>query len=438
VTWFAILALLARTYSMREFGALAVSRAIIAFGLGAAAFGLNTIGLADVAGSSHKVDPWPIIWRQLCAAVATAAVIDLVSLATPGELRWLLLAQTPAILLVPFTLDWVSQARGRFDFVLIARLGNMGLVFLVTLYVVRVHASLASVGWAISGGALVAATILFGLTRKDLNHSAVVTQPVSFRRGLGAWLPSLMSQGYYNADRLLMGALSGLTSAAVYEAASRLMQAATLPNSALALPYFANFSAARKQNGWNWLEAHNRWLRWQSICSLTIVGVSPFVLSIAVTALFGHRYAAASTPAYILLAAASVIWLGAPFSTPLIALGETSRLLRATFVALILNLTMNGVLIPIYGPTGAAVATLMAELAALYLTLRVFQASTGTVFTSVWRVVVLVYVIMGGGILFLRGPLGVERVVGSAIVLVGELAGLLSALRGGIHGMRRE
>ena len=74
--------------------------------------------------------------------------------------------------------------------------------------------------------------------------------------------------------------------------------------------------------------------------------------------LFGVKFTKAETALVILLLSAGLFYFAQAYGTPLLAWQSDRAYLKIVAITAILNLTLNAVLIPIFGMEGAAAATL--------------------------------------------------------------------------------
>jgi len=157
-------------------------------------------------------------------------------------------------------------------------------------------------------------------------------------------------------DVLLVGALRSTREAGIYAAASRLSIAGAYALQAVGMAIAPRISAlltsGRHQSvedlyrlGTWWLMA----LTWPLY--LTLIAWAPFVMG-----LFGPEFAAGQSAMVILSAAMLVNLATGNVTVVLLMSGRSALNLANAFASLVLNATLNAVLIPAYGMTGAALA----------------------------------------------------------------------------------
>ena len=163
----------------------------------------------------------------------------------------------------------------------------------------------------------------------------------------------------FRLDVVLLGYFKGDEGVAVYSVAYRLLETllfvAFAINQAVLPVMSATASPERRRSGYE---------RAMSVAGFIYVPF--FVVSLLegraiLDLLFGTRYGDPAAPALAWLAAAPVFYAAAFFGTSLlISLHRNRTLLFATVTALVVNVVLNLILIPPYGPAGAAAATTVA------------------------------------------------------------------------------
>jgi O-antigen/teichoic acid export membrane protein len=95
--------------------------------------------------------------------------------------------------------------------------------------------------------------------------------------------------------------------------------------------------------------------------------------------LFGARFRAAGTPFVLLICVVAIVIVSMNFGNVLLATGDERRYAVGVTTGAVVNVLLNLVLIPAYGTTGAAVATIAAESAVMVYMLVRFTRVLGPV-----------------------------------------------------------
>jgi O-antigen/teichoic acid export membrane protein len=184
------------------------------------------------------------------------------------------------------------------------------------------------------------------------------------RAWLGAGL-SLMAAGLLgllqlNLDILMLGALAGAEAAGPYHAAARLAQLAALPLVAANLVLAGALAAAHAAGDRARLQG--LLTRWARICSGAAAGVLVLALIAGgpALALFGPDFPAAQTALVVLAAGQLVNVACGSVALVLSVTGHERAVLRGMALGASANLVLNALMIPLWGVTGAALATALA------------------------------------------------------------------------------
>lgn len=158
---------------------------------------------------------------------------------------------------------------------------------------------------------------------------------------------------------------------------------------------------------------------------LTLVGISMLTLMILfarplVELVGGSAYAPAVNSLRILSIAFGLIWLSNLVDHSLIAVGRQRVLFVNACIGLVVNVTANLALIPMYGQDGAAMATVLTEIAVLLPALVVLSGYLGGVpsFWVVWRLLP-VAVVAATVVRFVELPWFEEAAITCAVLVAG-------------------
>ncbi len=242
-----------------------------------------------------------------------------------------------------------------------------------------VFAALETVEAALVGGAL------FVAYRRRRNSSAtdVSYAPIKQRRlmaeGLPLLLASLAVMIYMRSDVILLGKIAGYKAAGIYSAAAQISEGCALLPMAFLPALFPLLVRWRRRGP----EFYHR--QFEKLFLGTIVVGLGLSLVLTITApwliplLFGQAYASAVPVLRILAWAPTFVFIGIMQSGYDITEGLTWLATLRTTIGAVINVALNLLLIPTYGPSGAAVATLISVACSAFL-LNFAQAKTRPVF----------------------------------------------------------
>ena len=366
----------------------------------------------------------PIEWVAVCAAGLVAAL----TLTLSASYR---AAQN---------LEFEARQRAAAALLAVALVG-------ATLFV-RPTASAAVLAFALAGA--IALPMLVGALRSDPTRQGPVEPPSALRAALPLGAMAIATIIYFRAPTLLLGVFGNANATAAFTVASTIgFGLLAVPNAITTglLPRLAATSDPAERM----MVAH-RALRWtlQSTIGLGVaaVALSPWVIQ----TIFGDQYRWAAGPLSVLLLAGVMIGVNGLLGTVLIASRRTRLLALQVGISLVVNLVAACVLIPLAGAWGAAVATLVAEAAALVvLAPTALRTMPGVLRPRGSRAPAALAgaVLLGGVAALLSGPLriaaGVAALAGVlvsdarmlAVVgrVVGGLAQRVGALRGAVLGI---
>lgn len=372
VLGFVIMVVLARRLSTDDIGAYGFALALTGYFSIPVNFGVTTLALRDLAQSPDQA-------RRLMGEVSSlqfaACVIPYtVMIATMG----VLVPDADARAIVPIiglsfvvdglTFPWVLTGFGRFALLAAARV--VGAVVFAVGCLLFVHSgehAVRDLGWVTLIGAM-STGIITGLAAV-LRHGApepVLHVRLLFRRwraGVTLGVMAVMISVYYTADALLLGYLKDTATVGQYNIAYKIPLALI---GVVALWGSVLFPHASALAG----EGRLKELREQ----LSLFGSSAMILSLPTVAgallvghdliprLFGAKYAPAGTPFIWLMVAAAVVFFTLSYGTVGVALHEERNAAVAATFGAVANIVLNLATIPLIGMTGAAIATVTAEL----------------------------------------------------------------------------
>lgn len=348
------------------------------------------VGIANVYHIGQKRYPLPdIVWNSVILALGMGLVLSLVGATllftakgSVTQLPWvafiIVLGSLPFILMTSYLsmiLLGVDQIR-KYNFVNIstAALGVVGVsILLVVLGTGLVGALIA---WFISivvTGLLVSFLVQPYLSYPPKLNLHLVTDSIKF--GLKGHLSNVLSYLTYRLDFLLLAYLSGAAAVGYYSVAVTLAESLwILPSAAstVLLPRVATMGEFQSK-GLTSTICRSVLLLMIVVAVIAFVVVRPFI-----PMLFGQAYLPATQPFVLLLPGTVFLTISKITSTHLVGIGKP---ILGTYVAaatLPVNATLNMLLIPRFGATGAAVAASFSYGVSAILLLIIFARVTGT------------------------------------------------------------
>ena len=168
-------------------------------------------------------------------------------------------------------------------------------------------------------------------------------------------------------DIIFIGSLLNDTQVGYYSAAYNLILGATYFPLALAKVYFPNFISylnRERDSAFNLFYLYSFIFSvYSMICILIFITKSDWIIN----QIYGKEFYSASKVLQYLAFGLFVLVLNRLFNYTLIALKKDSFYLKITLTGTIMNLSLNYLLIPIYGLIGAAIATICTEFIIMFL-----------------------------------------------------------------------
>jgi O-antigen/teichoic acid export membrane protein len=327
--------------------------------------GLTTLVLRQGArsGRMHQASFWTAVALNVGASVVFGlALLGAFAVVHPsGTSLAAIYVPTLLLLTVTTSLEGAAIAARRPVRVATCRLAGNGCVLGLTILLLWVRPAPELVAVAFLVGGIVKLACIAVSTRSLVPGIAVrprLTVPL-VRRGAPFYGSAISAFLYQRVDVLLLGALAGVAVAGEYAAAYRILDGTFLLPTAVVAAFFPSWTARRGRDD-------------------TTVGASPVVLTLVclgvlvgveltlareliVDLLFGDEYASAASVLAILAVSVPIFYANIALVWIAYARGREGRVATLGVVALIANVMLNIVLIPVFDGVGAAIATVVTE-----------------------------------------------------------------------------
>jgi polysaccharide transporter, PST family len=173
---------------------------------------------------------------------------------------------------------------------------------------------------------------------------------------------------YMKVDQIMLGQMIGEQAVGIYSAATRISEVWYFIPSAIAASVAPGIYAAKQAADQSlYYRRIEQSLQVLSLIAIVIAVPMTFASGHIVTALFGPEYAAAGPILAIHIWAAWFVFTGVGTSSWFIAEGLIHLSFRRTLMGAIINIILNFGLIPAYGGVGAAIATVISQAFASFL-----------------------------------------------------------------------
>lgn len=176
-------------------------------------------------------------------------------------------------------------------------------------------------------------------------------------------LSSFMIAIYYNLDMVMLGYMKPGEDVGIYSAAYKIILVGIIPFTLILNSFFPSLSKIGLKNTLEFRNIIKQYSFFMFTSGIIVTAIVYFNASLIIRIVFGNEYARAAAPLSILALNLLVISINIFFGNPLIAWGKQKQYSVAITFGAVTNIVLNILLIPRYTYIGAALATLIAEVA---------------------------------------------------------------------------
>ena len=437
---FAVTAVVARKVGPENYGAYAFALTVARYVALPAGLGVALLAMRDIARAPDQLRRivGEVLAIQIAILCLTVAVLFLAApiISINDETRTLIPIVALTVVALTLNLEWMLQAKHRFGTIALSRLGpQIVFVVLVLVLISPGFQGTVTFAWLTLVSAGLAALLIATVAVRSFGRPIITLRPSTlwrrYRRGLTIGVSLLMVEVFYSIDFLILGILEGTDEVGQYYAAYRI-PLALITVAALWVTVFFTQAAT--------LYVENRQaLRNQVERSLQLAVAVAFPLGVILSlaagdlmpALFGDAFEAASAPFALLIWSTALVLVNVNLAPILLAAGEDRRYAIGVSIAAAINVILNFALIPAFGTSGAAVATIAAELAILVYSARMLSRLIGTVRVPRGHILKILAASLGSGAVFLAvssvaGLWAALALATAAYALAALLAGLVT------------
>jgi O-antigen/teichoic acid export membrane protein len=435
---FAATILIARRLGAAAFGIISVAAAVRLYLVCMVEGGIDSIGMREAAAQrsfARQLAPALVVVRVGVAAllVLLVATIGFVLLPQPDGVLIALYSLT--LLPLAANLRWLHLGHGSSVGPALTRLASESLMLVVVVVALHEPGDLVRVPLAQFLGDATGAVLLALLVGKALGPLSIGSAWRTARPVLAeSWplvLHALLGLVMFNADLLMLRLFRGATEVGQYAAAYTIIGFLVY----LGVVYYQSLLPALSRDH---LDAAARARTYALSLEQVLLAGAPvaaggiLVAGSLIPFVFGAGYGAAALPFALLAASVPASWLRNVAQAGQVAQRRSELLLRTSLIAVGVNLALNLLLIPRFGPVGAAAATLATEVLRAFIALG-YSRGLGYPLPGVrmsWRPLLGVLVMAAGLLGFRQLPVWVAIPAGA--ILYGAVA-----LPGGGHRVLR-
>jgi O-antigen/teichoic acid export membrane protein len=375
---FAAMVAVVRAYGAADFGAIGFATSVVAYAAMFGACGLDVLSVRAVAGRAAPMARLTSTVVLLRLALGAAAYLALIVLAvTAPALRavaGLVAVYGLSLLVSPLSLTWVAEGLQTVGVLALADLGTQALSLLVLLAGLEAGAGLWAVPAAQVAAELTVAAGVFLWARRAVGRPGRPLPAGQWRAMVVQAAPiggaKVLRAAALGSDLVVLGCYVGMADVGYYTGALKLY----LLGIALTCLYFvvlfprlvrgaANSTAAL------WVEVRSS-LRLTLAVGMPAVGLAAVLARPVLEWLYGTAFGVATESLQLLLAALLVQQLIGHYRNVLLAQGRQTADLRAVAWGSAAHVAFKVALVPALGISGAALGTLLGEVALLALVWR--------------------------------------------------------------------
>jgi PST family polysaccharide transporter len=368
----------ARYLGVEQFGVFNYATAFVALFSTLSTLGLDAIVVRSIVREPEKRAEilGTAFWLKLLGGVAALllAVSSIILVRHDDQLTISLVAilSSVGIFQAFDTIDLWFQSQVQSKYTVIAKNTAFVITALVKVTLISIQAPLIAFAWA-------------GLGEVSLGAIGLI---ISYRvRGYSPWLwpwssplaktllkeswPLILSgvtiMIYMRIDQIMLGQMIGDKAVGLYSAATRISEVWYFIPMAMASSVSPTIYAAKEVSESLYYRRIEQFLRLLSWLSIVLAVPMSFLSGTIITVLFGKSYEASASILAIHIWASLFVFMGVGTSSWFIAEGLTQFALRRTIIGAITNVFLNIFLIPAYGGVGAAIATVISQAFASFL-----------------------------------------------------------------------
>ncbi|MCL5773604.1 MAG: flippase [Firmicutes bacterium] len=372
---------IARTLGAGALGQLAFAAAFCSYFILFADFGLNALGIREIAKDKSKTGSYGtnILVIQTVLAFLLVILLGLIVSALPLDTRikWITFLFGLAIIPAALNMSYIFQAHEKMEYLAVSSIiSQVGYVLfgIVLLYTFKdiivlpvVNLLTAFIGTAIAFH-LLRNQIKFVWDRVNLTQIKILA-----KNSLPFLISALALQVYYNFDKVMLQFTAGSETVGYYSVSYKLM---LLIVSVMGLyyssiyPLMSSFAGNKEFEKLDKLVLYTQKIIAVMAVPLVIGGI--FLAKEVIVIIFGAQYYPSVFQFQILLINPMVIWIVYIFSYLLITNNLMKDYIFTVAAGAIFNIIANLIFIPLFGMTAASITTVATELVVLTASLYCF------------------------------------------------------------------
>ncbi|QSV64650.1 MAG: flippase [Dolichospermum sp. DL01] len=368
----------ARYLGVEQFGVFNYATAFVALFSTLSTLGLDAIVVRSIVREPEKRSEilGTAFWLKLFGGIAALvlAVSSIIVVRHDDQLTISLVAilSSVGIFQAFDTIDLWFQSQVQSRYTVIAKNTAFVIIALVKVTLISIHAPLIAFAWTSLGEVGLGAIGLI-ISYKVRGYSPWLwpwSSPLAKTLLKESWpliLSGVTIMIYMRIDQIMLGQMIGDKAVGLYSAATRISEVWYFIPMAMASSVSPAIYATKEVSESLYYRRIGQFLRLLSWLSIVLAVPMSFLSGTIITVLFGKSYEASASILAIHIWASLFVFMGVGTSSWFIAEGLTQFALRRTIMGAITNVFLNIFLIPTYGGVGAAIATVISQAVASFL-----------------------------------------------------------------------
>ncbi len=360
---------IARYFSVQKFGELGFVTSIIAYFNIIIDFGFEIYGIRETAKSpsEHGLIFNRIVNVKLFLSLITFGLILITSFLFPsGDEKYLYMLYGLTLISSSINFSWYYKAIEKMKIIFQART-LAGLIFISLIVLLTVtFKSIIIVPVVL----VISQLVEFSVYKKHSSerllisfHNILNNVKDLFGETFLIGLSSFFILIYYNLDMVMLGFYKGDAEVGIYNAAYKIFLIFIVPFQLILTSFFPKLSQNKPSKNKNFQSLFYSYSLSLLIPALVLFFILYYFSGDIIQIVFGLNYANAKGPLSILSLNVLVIGINIIFGNPLIAWGQQKKYIIPIAMGALTNIILNVILIPKYSYNGAALATLLSEVA---------------------------------------------------------------------------
>ena len=382
----------ARYLGPERFGLLSYSLSFVFLFSSLASFGLDDILVRELVQSPEKRKDLlgSVFWLKVCGAIVMGTAIALVLKykVEDQQTYWMIALITFGFLFqATNVVDFYFQSQVQSKFAVRAQIIQLILTSLFKIYLVWAKAELVWFAFALMLDQAVIAVLFLLVSRWQIEWFPFFSfrwiQAKKLMRD--AWpliFAGMVVSVYMKIDQVMLKEMLDTKAVGVYAAAVKLCEAWYFVPTVITASLFPAIIEARKKSETLYDERVQKLYDLMVWTSVAVALPTSLLADWVILILYGANFQEATDILRIYIWAGVFVSLGVASSKWLVAENLQSYSLYRTIIGVVLNISCNLLLIPIYGIKGAVFATLISYFIVAYVSLGFYKKTRGNFWTA--------------------------------------------------------